>query len=207
MAAVIRKSRKNTDPRRLPSSLPPGYSGHEGEDMASTAIIRKTSADWRVSPNFSDYEGQRQRFDWQAAQPLLAGPAGFNIGWATTDRWLATGRAAKVAFRFLAADQPTKEMTYAELAGLTNRFAHVLQQLGCRPGTRVFVLAERIPELYIGVLGGIATGALMGLINGLNVSILKLPPFIATLAMMLIAQGLALVLSGVRPIYFSKVTG
>lgn len=76
----------------------------------------------------------------------------------------------------------------------------------CSVVTGLLLVNFQLP-LYIGVLGGIATGALMGLINGLNVSILKLPPFIATLAMMLIAQGLALVLSGVRPIYFSKVTG
>lgn len=61
--------------------------------------------------------------------------------------------------------------------------------------------------LAIGVLAGIATGALIGLINGLNVAYLKLPPFIATLAMMMVAQGLALVISGVRPIYFSGVPG
>jgi ribose transport system permease protein len=50
-------------------------------------------------------------------------------------------------------------------------------------------------------------GALIGLINGFNVAILGLPPFIATLSMMLVAQGLALVLSGVRPIYFNDVPG
>ncbi|MFA4840989.1 MAG: ABC transporter permease [Agrococcus sp.] len=61
--------------------------------------------------------------------------------------------------------------------------------------------------LIVGVLAGIATGALMGLINGINVAYLKLPPFIATLAMMMVAQGLALVISGVRPIYFSGVAG
>jgi ribose transport system permease protein len=76
----------------------------------------------------------------------------------------------------------------------------------CSVVTGLLLVNLQLP-LYLGVLGGIATGALMGLINGLNVSILKLPPFIATLAMMLIAQGLALVLSGVRPIYFSKVKG
>jgi ribose transport system permease protein len=61
--------------------------------------------------------------------------------------------------------------------------------------------------LPLGVLGGIGMGALIGLINGFNVAILGLPPFIATLAMMLVAQGLALVLSGVRPIYFNDVEG
>jgi ribose transport system permease protein len=72
--------------------------------------------------------------------------------------------------------------------------------------TGIFLVNLQLP-FVVGVLGGIATGALMGVINGVNIAILKLPPFIATLAMMLIAQGLALVISGVRPIYFSGVSG
>jgi ribose transport system permease protein len=72
--------------------------------------------------------------------------------------------------------------------------------------TGIFLVNMQLP-LIVGVLGGLATGALMGFINGVNIAILKLPPFIATLAMMLIAQGLALVISGVRPIYFSGVEG
>lgn len=72
--------------------------------------------------------------------------------------------------------------------------------------TGIFLVNMQLP-LVVGVLGGIATGALMGFINGFNIAVLRLPPFIATLAMMLIAQGLALVISGVRPIYFSSVQG
>lgn len=72
--------------------------------------------------------------------------------------------------------------------------------------TGIFLVNMHLP-LAVGILGGIGTGALMGLINGVNVAVLRLPPFIATLAMMLIAQGLALVISGVRPIYFSGVQG
>src|SRR4051794_186477 len=69
------------------------------------------------------------------------------------------------------------------------------------------LLANAGLPLPLGVLGGIAMGALIGLVNGFNVAILGLPPFIATLSMMLVAQGLALVLSGVRPIYFNDVPG
>lgn len=72
--------------------------------------------------------------------------------------------------------------------------------------TGIFLVNMQLP-LVVGVIGGIATGALMGFINGFNIAVLRLPPFIATLAMMLIAQGLALVISGVRPIYFSSVQG
>jgi ribose transport system permease protein len=72
--------------------------------------------------------------------------------------------------------------------------------------TGIFLVNLQLPFI-VGVIGGVATGALMGVINGFNIAVLKLPPFIATLAMMLIAQGLALVISGVRPIYFSDVDG
>lgn len=72
--------------------------------------------------------------------------------------------------------------------------------------TGVFLTFWGLP-LIVGVVGGILTGAVIGLINGLNVAILKIPPFIATLAMMLIAQGLALVISGTAPIYFTDVDG
>lgn len=53
-----------------------------------------------------------------------------------------------------------------------------------------------------GIAGGIATGALCGLLSGLAVAKLKIPPFIATLAMMMITKGLSLVVSGTKPIYF-----
>lgn len=72
--------------------------------------------------------------------------------------------------------------------------------------TGVFLVNLGWP-LWLGVIGGVLTGAFIGLVNGFNVAFLRIPPFIATLAMMLIAQGLALVISGTAPIYFSGVSG
>jgi len=57
--------------------------------------------------------------------------------------------------------------------------------------------------ISLGLLGGVATGALAGLINGLTVSKMKVPPFVATLGMMMAAKGLSLVISGSKPIYFT----
>ncbi|MFT4219662.1 MAG: ABC transporter permease [Microbacterium sp.] len=72
----------------------------------------------------------------------------------------------------------------------------------CAVMTGVFITKMGLP-MWIGVIGGVLTGVVIGLINGLNITFLNLPPFIATLAMMMIAQGLALIISGVAPIYFS----
>lgn len=65
----------------------------------------------------------------------------------------------------------------------------------------VFITYWHMP-VWIGVIGGIATGALCGFINGFVIAKMKLPPFIATLGMMMVAKGLALVISGTRPIYY-----
>lgn len=72
--------------------------------------------------------------------------------------------------------------------------------------TGVFLVYMDLP-IVVGILGGVLTGALIGLFSGFSVAILKIPPFIATLAMMMIAEGLALVISGASPIYFSDISG
>ena len=76
----------------------------------------------------------------------------------------------------------------------------------CAVMAGVFITNWDLP-IWLGVLGAIAFGGLIGLVNGVNIAFLKIPPFIATLAMMLVAQGLALVISGSAPIYFSKDPG
>ena len=57
--------------------------------------------------------------------------------------------------------------------------------------------------LPIGIAGALGSGAMMGAVSGFSIAKLKIPPFIATLGMMQIARGLALVFSGAKPIYFN----
>ena len=54
---------------------------------------------------------------------------------------------------------------------------------------------------FLGVLTSLATGMTAGIINGLFISRLKVPPFVATLGMMGIARGLALIAVNGIPIY------
>lgn len=48
----------------------------------------------------------------------------------------------------------------------------------------------------LAVLAGLGTGLLCGLVNGCGVTLLRIPPFVATLGMMSIARGLAEVITG-----------
>ncbi|MBZ4645573.1 MAG: ribose transport system permease protein [Petroclostridium sp.] len=68
--------------------------------------------------------------------------------------------------------------------------------------TGVFITFWKLP-IPVGVLGGILVGALCGCINGTAVAKMKIPPFIATLGMMMVTKGLSLVVSGTKPIYFT----
>ncbi|MGX1880786.1 ABC transporter permease/substrate-binding protein [Streptomyces sp. NPDC055287] len=61
--------------------------------------------------------------------------------------------------------------------------------------------SEGVP-VWIAVILAVATGIACGLVNGALVSYGKLPPFIATLAMLSIGRGLSLVISQGRPIAF-----
>jgi len=66
----------------------------------------------------------------------------------------------------------------------------------------VIITTWHLP-MPLGIIGGIATGAICGLVSGLLVAKMKVPPFIATLAMMMVTKGLSLVISGTKPIYFN----
>lgn len=73
----------------------------------------------------------------------------------------------------------------------------------CSVMAGVFITFWKLP-IGLGVLAAVAAGALAGLTSGTLVSRMKIPPFIATLGMMMITKGLSLVISGLRPIYFNE---
>ncbi|MFC5177786.1 acetate--CoA ligase [Nocardioides taihuensis] len=105
---------------------------------------------------FEDYEGVRQGFSWddvRARLPGLPGGRGLNIAHVAVDRHVAEGHGDRVALRCLGEDGSVADLTYAGLAEQTSRFAHVLDDLGVRPGERVMTLLGRQPEQYVATLG------------------------------------------------------
>lgn len=58
---------------------------------------------------------------------------------------------------------------------------------------------QQLP-LWVALLVSLGTGTCCGLLNGVLVAYGKLPPFVATLAMLSAARGLALVVSGGKPV-------
>lgn len=68
--------------------------------------------------------------------------------------------------------------------------------------TGIIIVNANLPLIF-GIIGGVLTGALCGMLCGFAITKLGIPPFVATLAMMMIAKGLALVISDAAPIYFT----
>jgi ribose transport system permease protein len=76
----------------------------------------------------------------------------------------------------------------------------------CSVMAGVFMTYWGLP-MWIGVPAAILVGAASGAVSGFFIAKLKIPPFIATLGMMLIYKGVSLAICGAKPIYFSNVAG
>ena len=72
----------------------------------------------------------------------------------------------------------------------------------CSVMAGVFLTYLGLP-MWVGVVAAIFFGALCGFVSGVLIAKLKIPPFIATLGMMMLLKGLSLVISGTKPIYFT----
>ena len=133
---------------------------HAATSAARPSTIRKDLTSMAVTPNWQDSEQARAAFTWAEARSALAGlpDGGLNIGHEAVDRHAQGERAQKVAIHWLGADGSEQLITYRELMQQSNRFANALTELGLQRGDRLFVLAPRLPQLYVAVLGALKAG-------------------------------------------------
>jgi acetyl-CoA synthetase len=111
--------------------------------------------------NPPSYEEFSANFEWSVAERELGyrrrGP--INIGWMCSDRLCRLGLADKLALHWEDYQGNQKRFTFNDLRVLSNSIAYFLRELGIQPGERVCLFMDRIPELYMGFLGTLKTGA------------------------------------------------
>ena len=114
-----------------------------------------------VVPNLIDYDATRTSFDWDQFGKYLDGlPEGrINIAYEAIDRHGRGPLADHIALRWIGKRGDVRDLTYADMMTETSRFASSLRSLGVGKGDRVFVLANRTPELYIAALGILKNGS------------------------------------------------
>ena len=109
-----------------------------------------------VPPNMADYDATCRSFSWRESLRQLSGlpdGRGLNIAHEAVDRHAAGPRAEHTALRCLSETGGRRDVSFAELARLSNRFAAALERLGVAPGERVFVYAGRSLEQVAAALG------------------------------------------------------
>ncbi|RPJ46085.1 MAG: acetate--CoA ligase [Candidatus Latescibacterota bacterium] len=112
--------------------------------------------------NIGDPEARRRGFAWKDARRELGFPEGpCNIGWYCSDRISELGMGPKLALIWEAVDGTIRRFTYDDIRVYSNAYAKYLLGLGLAPGDRVAVFSERVPELYIGIIGGLKAGLVM----------------------------------------------
>ncbi|MEE4379001.1 MAG: acetate--CoA ligase [Candidatus Competibacteraceae bacterium] len=124
--------------------------------------ISKSLKALNPSPNLTDYQQACRAHSWNQVRDQLQGlpnDGGLNIAFEAVDRHAAGRRGDHTALRWLGKDGTVRDYSYRQLSALSNRFANVLKTLGVGKEERVFVLAGRIPELYITALGALKNGS------------------------------------------------
>jgi acetyl-CoA synthetase len=123
--------------------------------------IPKDVSGMPVKPHLIDWAGMRQSWSWDEVWKELDCPNGLvNKAYECVDRHAEGARARKKAIIWQSAAGPVETFTYAEMKRQSNKVANALRGLGIGKGERVFMLADRIPELYFSVFG--VRAALLG---------------------------------------------
>jgi acetyl-CoA synthetase len=112
--------------------------------------------------NIGSYEERCKNFDWSIAEKELGYQKGgmLNIGWMCSDRICNMGRADKKALIWEGFQGATKTYTYNDLRVLSNTIAAYILKKGVEVGQRVCLFMDRVPELYIGFIGILKSGAI-----------------------------------------------
>jgi acetyl-CoA synthetase len=112
--------------------------------------------------NIGSYDERLKNFDWSIAERELEYTPGgtINIGWYCSDRICQMGKAAKKALIWEDSTGQQKVYTYDQVRLTSNTIGHFLKTLGVNPGDRVCLFMDRIPELYLGFVGVLKTGAI-----------------------------------------------
>lgn len=112
--------------------------------------------------NIISYEERLKNFDWSISEKELGYKKGdkINIGWYCSDRICNLGLGEKLAMIWEDHVGNNKRYTYNDLRVISNMFAKYLLDLGIKPGQRVCIFMDRVPELYISFIGILKMGGI-----------------------------------------------
>lgn len=124
--------------------------------------IPKTIGELKAAPQIPDWSAMRESWNWDDVWKELDTPDGLiNKAYECIDRHADGARANKPAIIWQSASNEIETYTYSDMKKQTNKVANALKSIGIEKGERVFLLADRIPELYFSCFGILKIGAIM----------------------------------------------
>lgn len=133
--------------------------------MEYPRITKKPLEQYVVKPNLQDYDRMYEKFSWDEISRELDwfDSEHINIAHVTIDTHLKTDRRDKKALIWEGKKGEVEEYTFSDLSRLSNKFANVLvKKLGVQKGDRIFFFLERVPEIFISILGALKAGGVIG---------------------------------------------
>jgi len=112
--------------------------------------------------NIGSYEEKYKSFNWKMSEEELEfGKNGiYNIAYYCSDRICEKGHAQRLALIWEGFKGEVKKFTYEDIKIYSNGFAKFLQDIGIKPGDRICIFMDRIPELYLSFLGILKMGGI-----------------------------------------------
>jgi acetyl-CoA synthetase len=116
--------------------------------------------------NLADYERERESFSWGDiyAEADWDAPGRMNIAHEVCDRH-AEATPERTALRYAGTNGEREDVTFADLAERSNRFANLLEGEGIERGDRVFTFMPRVPAHFVSLIGTLKRGATFGGVN------------------------------------------
>jgi acetyl-CoA synthetase len=114
--------------------------------------------------NIGDYEQRCRNFDLSVAKKDLGieNSSTWNIGQLCSDRICEKGWGKKIAMFWEGHGGFARQFTFDDLRIHSNGFAHLFREkLGLKPGERVYIFMDKMPELYFAFLGGLKAGCIV----------------------------------------------
>ena len=125
-------------------------------------MLYKTNKKENIMSNIGSYDESLKNFDWSIAEKELDYKEGnvINIGWYCSDRICQMGKADKLALIWEGHSGQQKTYTYNDIRLCSNTIGQILRNLGINAEDRVCLFMDKIPELYIGLIGVLKIGAI-----------------------------------------------
>ena len=143
----------------------------EQANFSDPAIYEEADADFegwweRWAKELDWFEPWQTVLEWDAPWAKWFTEGKLNASHNCLDRHVEAGRGDKVAYHWIGEDGDTRDITYAELLEMTQRFANVMKSLGVEKGDVVGIYMPMIPETPAAMLACARIGATHNVVFG-----------------------------------------